>query len=374
MRTSLNTKVVLQVSSAVLFVTFISGCLKAKQAVAPINEPVQALPLQEFDLADLADDSGELSLRSNRIFLWREAVTPEQVSATLATSRELDRLEETRPALDRRIKRIEEDFAPQFEEEQALDLSIRKAVRKVDRATRALATEEAKPEGERDLVKLEDLRQKLVLAQTEETQARASLEELYQRGGFGEAIASRSEAMRDMEEIERQIQGRITDLDRDVEYFQQPPSLVRFRFPKRESGDFDSAGTISAKFEGWKLPGESDARTYATDDQSIQDLSFRKKGGVLTFKIVVFEDPSLTVALAAEQGIAPRETYCFRLVRNRYDQIGKDPRKFFGGEVFQIQGATSTCEPNDLKTRVQSDPSFRMRQGIVKMQDKASRE
>ena len=112
----------------------VSGCFKAKQAVAPINEPVQALPLQEFDLADLADESGELALRSNRIFLWRENVTPEQVASTLATSRELDRLEETRPALDRRIKRIEEDFAPQFEEESALDLSIRKAVRKLERA------------------------------------------------------------------------------------------------------------------------------------------------------------------------------------------------------------------------------------------------
>jgi hypothetical protein len=306
--------------------------------------------------------------------LWREDVTPAQVSATLATSRELDRLEETRPALDRRIKRIEEDFQGQFEEEKTLDLAVRKAVRKVERAARALATEEAKPEAERDPLRLQDLRQKLEAAQTEEAQARAALDELYQRGGFGDAIAARVEALRDMEEIDRQIQERILDLDRDVEYFQQPPSLVRFRFPRSETGEFDRQGQISAKFEGWKLPGESSARTYSTEDQSIQDLVFRRKGGVLTFKIVVFEDASLTVEQAREQGVEPRETYCFRLVRNRYDQIGRDPRKFFGGEVFQIQGTVASCDPNDLKTRAQKESSFRMRQGVVKMQDKASRE
>jgi hypothetical protein len=150
--------------------------------------------------------------------------------------------------------------------------------------------------------------------------------------------------------------------------------MVRFRFPKDETGKYDPSQPIFAKFEGWKLPGESEARSYTTEDRSIQDLEFRTKGGVLTFKIVVYEEPGLSITDAETAGLAPRESYCFRLVRNRYDQIKKDPRKFFGGEVFQIQGATETCDPTELKTRAKNDSSFRMRQGVVKMQDKASKE
>ncbi len=352
----------------------LSACMQVKQAVAPINEPVQALPLQEFDISDLADESGELALRSNRIFLWRDDVTPEQVASTLETSRELDRLEETRPSLDKRIKRIEDQFAGEFTEESSLELAIRKSVKKVERAQKALAVEQAKSESERDAVKLADLQSKLDAARNEEAQNRSSLEDLYQRGGFGEARRSREEAQVELATIEQNIQDRVAALDRDVEYFQQPPTLVRFRFPKTLAGDFDPSAAISAKFEGWKLPGEAEARTYSTDDSSIQDLVFKRRGGVLTFKIVVYADATLSIADAQGQGLEPSDSYCFRLVRNRYDQIGKDPRKFFGGEVFQIQGATDTCDPTELKTRAKDDASFRMRQGVVKMQDKASRE
>ena len=104
----------------------LTGCLKVKEAVAPISDPVQAVPLESFSEMDIADETGELALRSNRLFLWREGVTPDQVAATLETSRELDRLEETRPALEKRIKGIEDQFAAEFAEEDGIGLAIRK--------------------------------------------------------------------------------------------------------------------------------------------------------------------------------------------------------------------------------------------------------
>jgi len=384
----MNTMMMKMSSKAVLMALLaggsLTGCLKVKEAVAPISDPVQAVPLESFSEVDIADETGELALRSNRLFLWREGVTPDQVAATLETSRELDRLEETRPALEKRIKGIEDQFAAEFAEEDAIDLAIRKSVKKVEKAQKAYNTEFNKPEGERSETKLADLKSKLEVAQAEEAGNRARLEELYQRGGYGEARAARLSAQAELSEIEVQIQDRVAALDRDVEYFQTPPTLVRFKLANRFTGQFNEKGQeiwaydptlpMEAKFDGWKLPGESESRSFSTENGLMQDLVFRRKGGVLTFKIAVYEDASLTEEQAQLQGVAPKYSYCFRLVRNRYDQIKKDPRKFFGGEMFQIEGVTDTCEPDELKARVKKDPAFKMRQGIVKMQDKASKE
>lgn len=272
-----------------LFVFLIVGC-----GVNPPSAPrdgVKAVELRDFPAQDWR-------LVNNRLFLWKESMTPADVSQAQAISRTMDDLDTQAVPLNRRNLELEKLIDPLKEKGKELARESRRLKSEIDKLEVAGKTEEAKT--------LKVARAK-VEGQIRENKAK--LEPLETE--LGEVEVKRME-------IEMKGRERVEEIQKIVEWYKDQPTAVSFRF--------EPDGTISAGIAAWNLGDDDGPRNFTTDNGTIRNVAYEPRGGIFTMEAVVFTDATKA---------AVRETYTFRLARLKYD----DPmgRTFFGGEMTRVK-------------------------------------
>lgn len=313
----------------------LAGCGQVDTAVAP-RENVQALELRSFPKQDWR-------LANNKFFIWRDDMTPEQVSRAVAIGKEIDKLDGSALPLNRRHLELASELTPLKEEFKALNAVLRPIKTQFDKATKLKAdAEKAVAVAEKSL-KLE----KDKPVPTPETVAQLEAELATQKGVVAtqtatlEAIAPKKKKAEDdvaakkaqidplqseMDDLEaRQLvieeagRQQVDEIMQVVEWYKDQPTSVTFQFQQD--------GTIAASISGWNMGDDLGPRNYTTnftDDvkPTMGNVTYTELGGIFEFDVYVYTDEAQT---------SLRETFHFRISRIKYDY--PDGRLFFGGEI-----------------------------------------
>jgi hypothetical protein len=326
----------------------LAGC-EVQQAVAPNVDQVQATELKDFDPKDARLNLTNLRLVNNKFFLWREGMTPSDVTTALQISRKLDELDDEAFPLNRKQLQFEIEVDSLKKELKEIQTRIKGLNEDLKRANKEKADEEAKPEEERNQARLLELAQEISRIEAELPQKKAQEAEMKSAVKSTQRELSKVNAV--LRPIEDEGTAQVNRLMEIVDWYKDQPSSVAFTFKED--------GTISAELRGWNLGDDEGQRNFSTDRERtpinmIEDVAYRIRGGVFTFKAVVYTDETQREA---------RETYCFKIARAKYDVTDRDGRIFFAGDIVREFGVTS-CDSAVLKK------SKTIRKGSAKLVDR----
>lgn len=298
-----------------------SGC-HATPAVAPNVNEVAPVALRSFP-------ASRVELNRNTFFLWREDTTHEDVKTVLQMARKIERLKAETEQLNGEVLRLTQQVAGLMDRKRAVMSKINETKPKLEAAKKEKAAEESKAPGERDLEKIAALA--AAIAQ-HESEIKANTEE---KGRIDETLKETNKQSKSAKERLAQHTPKSDEALKKiwslVDWYVNPPELVVF--------DQAADGSLTAQINGWDLNDGAGVRSFSTDEVkspqgSIEDLEYAERGGVYTFKLKAFADPSRS---------AVQWTFCFRLTRARYGLTDKDGSVFFAGDFIRQEGDAS-CE------------------------------
>lgn len=317
----------------------LAGC-GAPNAEAP-RDNVQAVQLKTFPKANWR-------LINNRLFLWREDVTPEQISRAQAIGKEIDELDGQAMPLNRRHKVLEDQIAIVQKELKPSTKSLQKvnpqlttstkdltaAQKDLEAAQKTLTEEKGKPAPDVAAVqKLElqvaELNGRIAILQKQVDWFKAEKERLEKDISTVKlTLTPLQEEMEALEtkklEIELAGRARVDEIMKVTDWYKDQPTAVAFQF--------ESNGTIHGSISGWNLSDGMGPRSFASKvgagrKPTMGKIKYEDVGGIFEFEVYVYADDDQKVL---------RETYAFRVGRIKYEVA--DGRNFFGGEITRTKG------------------------------------
>jgi len=324
--------VALKVTLALLLVGCGVGTVRAPYR--PVTPPeLKHFPAQDWRLVN------------NKLFLWREDMTPAQVTTARRISERLDELDSQALPYNRRSTELSLKIDPLKETARALGrqsrdlqsaiakLGKRKAelVKKLTGLEKALADEKAKPVPEpAELARLaaeieETSSQKKTVETDTATQQGRKKDVDAELGRVRITLAPLEAEMEDVArhqaEIEEKGRTKVDEIMQVVEWFKDQPTSIVFQF--------DRSGGIEASLSGWNLGDDAGARDLSTrpgpgGKPTLTDVTYAPAGGIFAFNAHIFADPEQKEL---------RETYSFRVGRIKLDAT--DGRCFFSGEIVR---------------------------------------
>ncbi len=326
-------KQALKISCLALLV--LAGCGKVDTAVAP-RDNVQPLALRTFPKQDWR-------LANNKFFVWRDDMTPEQVSRAVAISKEIDKLDGSALPLNRRHLELDSQLSLLKDELKALNSVLRPLKTQFDKVTKLKAEAEKAVAAAEKGLKLEkdkpvptpetvaQLEAELATQKANVATHTATLEALAPKKKKAEDDVAAKKAVADplqseMDDLEaRQLvieeagRKQVDEIMTVVEWYKDQPTSVTFQFQKD--------GTIAASITGWNMGDDLGPRSYTTNSgeglkPTMGNVTYTELGGIFEFDVFVYTDE-------AQSNL--RETFHFRIGRTKYDY--PDGRVFFGGEI-----------------------------------------
>jgi hypothetical protein len=321
-----------------LMLLVLFGC-GVESALAPRDEvrPVELLgfPKQDWRLVN------------NKFFLWREDMSPEQVSKAMEISRKIDDLDGEALPLNRQHSELDAKITPLKDAIREIKTELRpikteheKAKKGKAKAEKALAEAEANLKVEKDKPTPSE---EVLTALTAEVEAQktalaefdAKIEDLGpKREKLELGITVREVLLEPLEkemtaleekqlEIETAGREKVDEIMTVVDWYKDQPTAVTFQFEKNDRGE----EKINASIQGWNMGDDLGPRNYSTEaaegeKPTMGNVTYTEKGGIFEFDVYVYTDDTQATL---------RETYHFRVGRIKYDNPGG--RQFFGGEV-----------------------------------------
>jgi hypothetical protein len=342
--------------------TFNTGC-DVQTAVAPRDE-VKTVRSKNFPLRKSVEEFGTVRFVNNRLFLWKEDETPEQMSTVLAIDSWMDDHDILASKLNAELAQLEEKLAPlnsamkkKNQEINSAKINIGKKAAEITKLEKLLTSleaslKEASGGQSPDLTALEGLQnqikdaeakrgvlqQEKIALEAARSSAVTELAQLAEDPGLQE----RKKLASAREDDERIGQSKTAEITRLVDWYDSPPSSFFFSIEKD--------GTVQASIDDWVLEKGSEALSFTStpvDGQkpTLVHVQYLEVGGVFLFDVLVYGDLEQTQIV---------ETYSFRLARLKYDSV--DGRIYIAGKFS--------------RTRFNDDGSIEVRDGFAKLIDR----
>jgi hypothetical protein len=341
---------------------FNSGC-EVQTAVAP-REEVVTTPLRKFPARTRESEVASLRFVNNRIFLWKEDQTPEQMSRTLEIDRWLDDHDLIASKINNEVADLEAKISVVQEQIKNKNLELFKARNWVKKNTDELtklsksiialnqSLKEANSKQPPDEALVKNLEIQLAASsekqnslQKENEKLKISIESLNReiaKLSDSPEIKERDQALESKAQDEQEAQDKTLEVSSLVDWFETPPVSVDFTVEKD--------GKLEVSLDGWVIEKGGEALDFTTaispeSKPTILNAQYLELGGVYLFDVLIYADPAQSQV---------KESYSFRLARIKYDSA--DDRVYLGGKF--------------TRTRILANGQTEIRDGMAKLIDK----
>ncbi|MGE0615521.1 MAG: hypothetical protein AB7P04_07760 [Bacteriovoracia bacterium] len=277
-----------------------SACApKARLAEVKVDK-LKPHPLERFAFAP----EESIRMSNNKLFLWRQDMSPEHVQTASKIADEIDALDERSLTVQKRVAELETDQAAVEDERKSVKSDLGKLGRSVTKKQTELDTEMAKAPDQQDPDKIKQLETELADLAAQKVAKEARFGELNEE--LKELDGLRDEA----DKIAVSGQEKVQKIMEVVDWYKKQPES--FVFAREKDGSF------SVSISNWGVVDGEDARSFSTADGTILNVKYEELGGVFEFEVAVAEG----------------ESYAFKVARSRYgSQADPYGRIFLRGDI-----------------------------------------
>ncbi|MEO5971074.1 MAG: hypothetical protein ABIQ95_14190 [Bdellovibrionia bacterium] len=339
-----------------------TGC-DVKTAVAPRND-VQVTQSKSFPLRSSTEEPAAAHFVNNRLFLWKEDETPEQMSRVLAIDTWMDDHDLQAGKLNAELAQIEEKLAPLDGAMKKKNLELNTAKNNINRKnSEILKTEktllalqeslrDASDRQPPDTSLLEGLKSQMKAAEDKKLTLQQDIIKLDADRSAAEIELAQLRQNPDLIERDKLKAARVADQDLGerqtaeiaglVEWYDSPPSSVFF--------SIEQDGNVKASIDNWVLEKGGEPLSFTStppegEKPTIINAKYEELGGVFQFTVLVYVDLEQSQVM---------EKYSFRVARLKYEAV--DGRVYLAGKF--------------IRTRYYSDGSTEVRDGFAKLIDR----